>query len=207
MSRADLTPLLRMGERTLIVLGGILSIYLGYLLFTLGITTTQGEARAFGIVLRDFGPGLFFAALGAYVLVRAMQAPIRTWSIARQVAQEGEIPPPETQPTGHVDAPVAAGATFFATGGLFFGVEDPKRELRKWSAKSFFLDTRDLLRQQEAGSDLGTVEEAQASLQRKLDSITMTAEEYERYQLLTNKADMSSEEQHEFLKLEGKLFP
>jgi hypothetical protein len=70
----------RMSERLLIVAGGILSTFLGYRLFTLGITAAQGEASvaAVGVTLRNFGPGLFFAALGAFILVVAMRAAVRT---------------------------------------------------------------------------------------------------------------------------------
>ena len=63
MSLQIFAVILRMIERSLIVTGGILAIYLGYKLFTLGIDKTQGEASAFGVSLRNFGPGLFFAAL------------------------------------------------------------------------------------------------------------------------------------------------
>ncbi len=201
MSRFDQIALLRMGERALIVLGGILSVYLGYKLFTLGINTAQGEAQAFGIVLRDFGPGLFFAALGAYVLVRALEAAIRTGTIVPKESKESEPAPAEKHGVTSVVSPAVAAATFF------FGLEDTKRQLNKWSAKSFFLETRDLLRQLDAGNDSAAIEALKSGLNVKLDSITMTPEEYQRYKFLTNKADQNPEEQREFLELEGKLFP
>ena len=70
--------LLRMVERILIVIGGIFTVYWGYLLFVMGIDKTQGEAITFGINLRNFGPGLFFAALGAVILITTMRAAIKT---------------------------------------------------------------------------------------------------------------------------------
>jgi hypothetical protein len=187
-----------MVERAIIVLGGILSIYLGYRLFMHGITAAQGSARAFGIELRDFGPGLFFAALGAYVLVRALAATIRSGTAPQQDLAESGSTAPEESASG-VQTPLAA--TFF------FGAEDPSRQLDKWSAKSFFLETRDLLRKMDSEDSTSELEPIQIGLKEKLESITMTTQEYQRYQLLTNKADHTPEEQREFLELEGKLFP
>ena len=46
MSGVEVAPLLRMLERSLIVAGGILAIYLGYRLFVLGIDKSQGSASA-----------------------------------------------------------------------------------------------------------------------------------------------------------------
>jgi hypothetical protein len=201
MNRLDQVAAFRMGERALIVLGGILSTYLGYRLFTLGINAAQGQARAFGIELRDFGPGLFFAALGAYVLVQALRAAIRSGTVMARAASENEAATAESQePTG-VTTPITSSTTFF------FGVEDPKSQLNKWSAKSFFLETRDLLRQLDAGTDPKGLEPVLSGLKAKLETITMTPEEYQRYQLLTNKPDQRPEEQLEFLEIEGKLFP
>jgi hypothetical protein len=185
-------------ERGIVVLGGILSIYLGYRLFALGITEAQGSARAFGIELLDFGPGLFFAGLGAYVLVRALGATIRTGGTPASAAAANEAIPSEAEPSPQSAAPAAT---------FFFGVEDPTRRLGKWSAKSFFLETRDLLRALEGGGDATGTEALRQDLAGKLESITMTPEEYQRYQVLTNKAELVQEEQQEFLELEGKLFP
>lgn len=198
MEGSNLPSTLRMVERGIVVLGGILSIYLGYRLFALGITEAQGSARAFGIELLEFGPGLFFAALGAYVLVRALGAVIRTGG-APAAGQHLDETAPSAADT---PAPPAAPAATF-----FFGVEDPTRRLGKWSAKSFFLETRDLLRALEAGDDAAGTEAVRRDLAGKLESITMTPEEYRRYQVLTNQADHSPGEQREFLELEGKLFP
>jgi hypothetical protein len=201
MNRFDLVPALRMGERALIDLGGIFSIYFGYRLFVLGINVAQGQARAFGIELRDFGPGLFFAALGAYVLVQALRAAIHTGTVPASDTSKGEAARALSQEPIGANTPVAPNTTFF------FGVEDPIRQLNKWSAKSFFLDTRELLRQLDAGTDPAEMESLRRGLKMKLETITMMPEEYQRYQLLTNKPDLSPEEQREFLVLEDKLFP
>lgn len=201
MTHSNMIPAFRMAERALIVMGGILSIYLGYRLFALGINVTQGEARAFGIELRDFGPGLFFAALGAYVLVKDLRAAIRTGTVPHGSAVEAETLPAESQ------APPAAATTPAPASSYFFGVEDPMGQVNKWSAKSFFLETRDLLKQLDADTDPAELQALRNGLKVKLASITMTPEEYQRQQLLTNKPDHSPEEQREFLILEDKLFP
>ena len=44
-------------------------------------------------------------------------------------------------------------------------------------------------------------------LKTKLDSITMSAEEYSRYQELTQKLPLGEQEQRELITLERKLFP
>ena len=189
MSSETVAVILRMLERSLIVAGGILAIYFGYRLFTLGIDKAQGEATAFGISLRNFGPGLFFAALGAVILVTSMRAAIRT----------GYVPP-------RVDKrPLAATQT--SSTSFFFGIEDPKRELKRWSAKSFFIEARDLLRRIENKRPPEELETLRIELQKKLDSITMTDEDYQRYQHLTNKVPLTEEEEKELSMLEGKLFP
>lgn len=201
MRHLDLAALLRMGERLLIVVGGILAIYLGYQLFVLGIDVAQGEAQAFGIALRDFGPGLFFAALGTYILVRTLSASIKSEMVVSIESQETIAMAKEEQEAEIVASSVSSATTFF------FGIEDPSRQRGKWSAKSFFLETRDLLRQMESEDDSAAMEVLKGGLEKKLESITMTTNEYQQYQVLTNKADLSVEEQQEFLNLEGKLFP
>jgi len=184
---------LRMLERSLIVLGGILSVFLGYRLFVLGIDNTQGEAIAFGIELRNFGPGLFFAALGAVVLVTSMRAAIRTG--AESAVQPASEPVRDQRVKQRTKRAV------------FFGIEDPSRNLKQWSATSFFLETRDLLRRLEQGDAPDKLLDTRRSLQDKLDSITMTQQEYERYQVLTNKVPLTADEQKEYEKLETRLFP
>ena len=184
----------RMIERSLIVAGGILSIYLGYRLFTLGIDKSQGRASAFGIELRNFGPGLFFAGLGAFVLVTTMKASI-------QVGATPDVPAKDTALTA-TETAIGAPATL-----LFFGIEDPERKAEKWSALSFFFDARDLLRRLESGQSAEALADIRKSIQGKLDSITMTPEEYQRFQMLTNKVPLSAGEQIDLQNLEGKLIP
>lgn len=191
MSSQTLAIIFRMIERSLIVTGGILAIYLGYKLFTLGIDKTQGEASAFGVSLRNFGPGLFFAALGAVILVTSMRAAIRTGQEAPETVKK----PAEM----HQAAPTGT--------AFFFGIEDPKRKLKQWSAKSFFIETRDLLRRIENNRPLEELKLLQAELQKKLDSITMKEDEFQRYQVLTNKVPLTQDEGKELSLLEGKLFP
>lgn len=193
MTITNVAVILRMLERSLIVSGGILSIYLGYRLFVLGIDNTQGEAIAFGIELRNFGPGLFFAALGTVILVTSMGAAIRT----------------RPELTNEVTSEIQAGkaAEQHAGGVVFFGIEDPSRSLKQWSATSFFLETRDLLRQLEQTIASDQLLDIRESLKNKLDSITMTQQEYERHQVLNNKVPLTAEEEKEFQKLESRLFP
>lgn len=191
MSLQIFAVILRMIERSLIVTGGILAIYLGYKLFTLGIDKTQGEASAFGVSLRNFGPGLFFAALGAVILVTSMRAAIRTAQDARETVNKS-AESRQAVPTGTA---------------FFFGIEDPKRKLKQWSAKSFFIETRDLLRSIENNRPREELELLRTELQKKLDSVTMTEGEFQRYQVLTNKVPLTEDEEKELSVLEGKLFP
>lgn len=191
MSTAELTPLLRMMERSLIVVGGILAIYLGYKLFVLGIDKSQGEASAFGVSLKNFGPGLFFAALGAVVLVTTMNAAIRLGPAA--TAPERDL----------VKAEEAA-----ASGSVhFLGLEDPSRVDNEWTPTSFYLETRDLLRRLDKGEKVEELANLRSLLKNKLDAITMDAKEYARFQELTQKLPLSDEEQRELIVLEKKLFP
>ncbi len=194
MEMDNLVPILRMLERSLIVAGGILSIYLGYKLFTLGIDKSQGQASAFGVELKNFGPGLFFAALGAVVLVTTMRAAI---SIGHDSAATS-VAAGATQVQGE---PAVSGAP------VFFGLEDPARVANRWSAMHFFLETRQLLRRQEKGETADALQDLRTSLERKLETITMTEQEYTRYQALTGKVPLSEDEQRELLLLESKLVP
>lgn len=194
MDMQDLVPLLRMLERSVIVAGGILSIYLGYKLFVLGIDKSQGQASAFGVELKNFGPGLFFAALGAVVLVTTMRAAIRV---------------------GDDDASASAATNTMQTkrdstvsgAPLFFGLEDPTRVANRWSALHFYQETRQLLGRMEKGEPADALQDLRTSLESKLETITMTRQEYGRYQTLTAKVPLSEEEQRELLLLESKLVP
>ncbi|MDX2505553.1 MAG: hypothetical protein QNL62_13900 [Gammaproteobacteria bacterium] len=191
-----LATIARMMERSLIVIGGITAIYLGYKLFVLGIGSTQGEASAFGIQLKNFGPGLFFAALGAVILVTTMRASIKVGP-AEEVRNESfshEIADQNTKSTDSSNA-------------VFFGMEDVARKNNKWTNISFYLDTRQLLRRLKSKEPIESLSDLSDSLLSKLDSITMTATEYSRYQELTNKIPLSQVEQSELMKLEEKLFP
>ena len=204
MDLTTLAPLIRMAERSLIVLGGILSIYLGYKLFVIGIDRPQGSASALGIELKNFGPGLFFAALGAVILVTTMKAAIRVDSGAGTA-------PPTVSATSSVDStsnePKPAPAVSAAPTQHFFGVEDPSRHMRKWAPLSFFAETRELLRRLDNGDAPEQMTDQRVALATKLESITMSKEEYERYQALTSKVPLSDAEQAELLALQTKLFP
>ena len=196
MLTATFPVLMRMAERSLIVVGGILSIYLGYRLFVLGIDKSQGQASAFGIELRNFGPGLFFAALGAVILVTAMRAAIQMGP---------ELPPaPERSPAAAV---IGAPAVSSMPQAFFFGIEDPTRQLKKWSVMAFFLETRDLLRRLDQGEAPDKLTELREAILVKLDSITMTPQELERYTELTNKVPLSDGESRELQSLDQKLVP
>jgi len=190
MTGAEIAPLLRMIERFLIVGGGILSIYLGYRLFVLGIDKTQGAASAWGVELKNFGPGLFFAALGAVILVTTMRAAI-------SVGAGADVPA----------APIRHDQTGKSEKALFFGIEDPSRENREWTATSFYIETRQLLRRLDQGESPDKLTDLRSVLKGKLGSITMSADEYARYQALTQKLPLGDQEQRELQELERKLFP
>lgn len=199
-----LAPLIRMVERSLIVLGGILAIYLGYKLFVIGIDKPQGSASALGIELKNFGPGLFFAALGAVILVTTMKAAIRVdtgGAVGRApaaVSRTLEVSPAE---------PRAVPAVSEAPTQLFFGVEDPARHMRKWAPLSFFAETRELLKRLDDGEAAEQMVDQRSALATKLESITMSKDEYERYQVLTSKVPLSNSEQAELMELQAKLVP
>lgn len=198
MDTAQLAPLLRMVERSLIVLGGILSIYLGYKLFVLGIDKAQGSASAFKLIeLKNFGPGLFFAALGAVILVTSMKAAIQVnpETALQQTTIENQA---EKKDDNTRDNQRSA---------LFFGMEDTKRITNQWSATSFFLETRELINHVEAGKPFEEKKALITGLSTKLNSITMDQNEYERYQVLMDKIPLKENEQQELEKLELKLFP
>lgn len=63
-------------ERLIIVLGAIVFAYLGYRLFLAGIDKGPGkleaQTRFYKFVFSGVGPGLFFMAFGAMVLVTAL---------------------------------------------------------------------------------------------------------------------------------------
>jgi hypothetical protein len=63
-------------ERILIVIGAIIFGYLGYRLFVKGLTTGEGnlrfESKLMKVIFSGTGPGLFFMAFGAVVLVTAV---------------------------------------------------------------------------------------------------------------------------------------
>lgn len=200
MNTVFLTPLLRMLERSLIVVGGILAIYLGYKLFVLGIDKSQGAASAFGIELKNFGPGLFFAALGAVILVTTMRASIKVGPDTGAQTSEGTPPAAEVaQSQAHKPAAPSS--------ALFFGMEDPRRVANGWTETAFFLDTRQLLRRLDEGETPDRLMDLRNALKTKLDSITMSAEEYSRYQTLTQKLPLNEQEQRELIVFERKLFP
>ena len=63
-------------ERLIIVIGAIVFAYLGYRLFLAGIDKGPGkleaQTRFYKFVFSGVGPGLFFMAFGAVVLVTAL---------------------------------------------------------------------------------------------------------------------------------------
>lgn len=202
MNTALLTPLVRMMERSLIVVGGILAIYLGYKLFVLGIDKSQGAATAFGVELKNFGPGLFFAALGAVVLVTTMKASINVGPDTG--AQPLEITSPATEVAGAQTPKLGDSSSAVFIG---IGMEDPKRVANGWTETAFFIETRQLLRRLDKGEKPDELKDLRNVLKTKLDSITMSAEEYSRYQDLTQKLPLDEPEQRELIDLERKLFP
>jgi len=190
-----MATLARMMERSLIVIGGISSIYLGYKLFVLGIGNTQGQASAFGIELKNFGPGLFFAALGAVILVTTMRASIKVGPSASINEQANKTHTEQIETTAsRADA-------------VFFGMEDVTRKNNQWTNTAFYLDTRQLLRRLNENESIDKLSDLRESLISKLNSITMTDKEYKRYQELTSKIPLSQTEQNELMFLEEKLFP
>lgn len=199
MDLSTIAPLIRMAERSLIVIGGILSIYLGYKLFVIGIDKPQGSASALGIELKNFGPGLFFAALGAVILVTTMKAAIRV--------DAGGVAPTVTQTAGEPIATKPEPTSSTAPVQVFFGVEDPSRQMRKWSPLSFFSETRELLKRLDNDAAPDQLADQREALSNKLESITMSKEEYGRFQALTSKVPLSEVEQGELLELQTKLFP
>lgn len=143
MDTVQLAPLLRMVERSRIVLGGIPSIYLGYKLFVLGIDKTQGSASAFKLIeLKNFGPGLFFTVLGAVVLVTTMKAAIRVnpETAVQQINTQG-VPLEEDKSKNRSSA-------------FFFGKEETRKVSISWSPTSFFLETRALINHLEDGKHI-----------------------------------------------------
>ncbi len=199
MDLSTIAPLIRMAERSLIVIGGILSIYLGYKLFVIGIDRPQGSASALGIELKNFGPGLFFAALGAVILVTTMKAAIRV--------DGGGVAPTVTQTAGEPIATKPEPTSSTARFHLFFGVEDPSRQMRMWSPLSFFSETRELLKRLDNDATPDQLTDQREALSNKLESITISKIEYERFQALTSKVPLSEVEQGELLELQTKLFP
>lgn len=195
MDADTLAIVLRMLERIIIVIGGIVTIYLGYRLFTLGIDKTQGEAIAFGVTLRNFGPGIFFAAIGAAVLMASVQSVIRT---GRETT---------TMPVDVTDTAAASVPQTDAQKVYFLGIEDPTRQTGDWSPSAFFLETRDLLQAMEQGKPQEQIEVIAHSLGMKLESITMTEAEFETYDRLSRKIELTEEEEAELSRVQRKLVP
>jgi hypothetical protein len=77
----DILPdVMRMIERLAIVIGGIMAIYLGYRLFVIANLGSESgaklKAKAIEVTVTKIGPGIFFAALGSYVLWAAITQPV-----------------------------------------------------------------------------------------------------------------------------------
>jgi len=72
--------MLRMVERIIVSLGGILSVYLGYRLFIVASVNTDSggsfKSALFSASLTKVGPGVFFALFGAYVMATSVTTQI-----------------------------------------------------------------------------------------------------------------------------------
>jgi hypothetical protein len=86
---------LRGPERIIIVIGAIVFAYLGYRLFLAGIDKGLGkleaETRFYKCVFSGVGPGLFFMAFGAIVLVTALFTGGATSALSGGDGSEGKI--------------------------------------------------------------------------------------------------------------------
>jgi hypothetical protein len=75
-----LPDVMRMIERLVVVFGGIVAIYLGYRLFVIANLTSESgakiKAKAVEVTVTKIGPGIFFAALGSYILWAAITQPV-----------------------------------------------------------------------------------------------------------------------------------
>jgi hypothetical protein len=73
---------LRLFERLVIALGGILSIWLGYKLFSVAEIKAESsgsfKSSVANITMTKVGPGVFFALFGAFVLYTGITTTIRT---------------------------------------------------------------------------------------------------------------------------------
>jgi hypothetical protein len=76
---------MRMVERIIVVCGGILCIYLGYLLFQIAVLKQESSGKLktalFEFTATKVGPGVFFALFGAYVLYGSLNHPISTTNV------------------------------------------------------------------------------------------------------------------------------
>jgi hypothetical protein len=71
--------IMRMLERILVVCGGILCVYLGYLLFHIAVLKQESagkfQSALFEFTATEVGPGVFFALFGAYILYGSLNHP------------------------------------------------------------------------------------------------------------------------------------
>ena len=78
---ADLTGMI---ERILLLLGGILSIYLGYRCFSLAAIEDKGSwFEWIELGLSRVAPGLFFSLFGAYILLDYLKHLLRISSSSK----------------------------------------------------------------------------------------------------------------------------
>jgi hypothetical protein len=79
---------LRMIERMIIAIGGIISIVLGYRLFRLVPTDNVSggalKSAVINITLSKVGPGVFFAAFGAFILM---------YGVTTQITDRSDVTP------------------------------------------------------------------------------------------------------------------
>jgi hypothetical protein len=96
---------MRMMERILDVCGGILCIYLGYMLFHIASLKQEGTGKfksaVFEFTATKVGPGVFFALFGAYILYASLNHPIQTTEQSANGEWTGT--PPQAS-SAHIDA-------------------------------------------------------------------------------------------------------
>jgi len=87
---AFLSPeMMRMYERIIVVIGGVVSIWLGYKLFSHAHIRQDGSGKwksaLFEVSFTRIGPGVFFALFGVYVLATSLNRPIDLSTVERPI--------------------------------------------------------------------------------------------------------------------------
>jgi hypothetical protein len=106
-------------ERWIVVLGGIFFAYLGYKLFLYGVDQGNGkletESQFFKLTFSGSGPGLFFMAFGAIVLVSSIYS---TAERTRETTNPGDASGSDLKGTGK--ASVTRETTSFSGKGKIY---------------------------------------------------------------------------------------